>query len=133
MIHLGFRRIMPLRNNLTGFTLIEVLLALAVISIALTALLKATSQNTAFTDKLKEKTLGHWVAMQGISSIQLGLVSLNLSQESTYTIEMAGHTWYWRAMVKPTALKHMQQISVRVSSKKDSQFSAPLIAYRYVP
>lgn len=38
-----------------GFTLIEVLLALAVVAIALTALLKATSQDVANTQRIKEK------------------------------------------------------------------------------
>lgn len=117
----------------SGFTLIEVLLALAVIAIALTALLKATSQNTLFTQRLKEKSISHWVALQGIASVQLGLIDIALNQESTQSMEMAGNKWYWRALITPTSVKKMQKISVQVSQKEAADFSDPLIAYRYVP
>lgn len=122
-----------MNNTKSGFTLIEVLLALAVIAIALTALLKATSQNTVFTQRLKEKSISHWVAMQGVASIQLGLVVIALNQESTQPMTMAGKTWYWRALILPTGVKHMQQISIKVSQKEAADFSEALIAYRYVP
>lgn len=46
---------MSARYNKSGFTLIEVLLALSVIAIALTALLKAISQNVETTRRVKEK------------------------------------------------------------------------------
>ncbi len=116
-----------------GFTLVEVLLALVVIAIALTALLKATSQNTSFTQRLKEKSMGHWVAMQGIASIQLGLTSLVLNQESTDSMMMAGQKWYWRARITPTSVKGLQQVSIKVSQVRDAGFSSPLIAFRYEP
>lgn len=120
-------------SKTNGFTLIEVLLALVVISIALTALLKATSQNTRFTQRLKEKSISHWVAMQGVTAIQLGLISPSLSQESTETTTLAGQKWYWRTRITPTSIKGMQQISIKVSQKRDADFSSPLIAFRYVP
>ena len=115
-----------------GFTLIEVLIALAVIAIALTALLKATSQNTLFTQRLKEKSISHWIAMQGVASIQLGLVSIPVNQESTQAMTMAGEKWYWRAFITATAVKHMLQIRVTVSQHRDHGFSDPLIAFWFV-
>src|SRR5437879_13816473 len=106
-----------------GFTLIEVLLALAIIAIALTALLRATSQNTVFTQRLKEKTIGHWVAMQGVASLQLGMTPITLSQENTLKMAMAGQSWYWRVLVTPTPVKHMQKFSISVSQQRDANFS----------
>lgn len=120
-------------KRFSGFTLIEVLLALVVIAIALTALLKATSQNTQFTQRLKEKSMSHWVAMRAVAAIQLGLVNPVLNQETTESIQMAGQTWYWRVYITPSPIQNMQQISIRVSKKKGSDFSSPLIAYRYLP
>jgi general secretion pathway protein I len=121
-----------MKRTSAGFTLIEVLLALAVIAIALTALLKATSQNTAFTNRIKDKTIGHFVAMQGVAAIQLGLVHLTANQESTQTTQMAVLKWYWRVIITPTSLKHMHRINITVSPKKEGPFTDPLIAYRYV-
>ena len=117
----------------SGFTLVEVLLALAVIAIALTALLKATAQNIENTQRLKEKTISHWVAMQGVAMIQLRLVQVNQSQESTQTTTMLGQQWYWRAKVSATPLKKMQQISISISTKPTGPFREELIAFRYVP
>ena len=117
----------------SGFTLIEVLLALAVIAIALTALLKATSQNTTFTQRIKEKSIGEWVAMQAIASIQSGLIVITPNQESTESMTMAGEKWYWRALITPTPVKKMQKISIKVSRRSEGGFSEPLIAFRYVP
>lgn len=113
-----------------GFTLIEVLLALSIIAIALTALLKASAQNVSNTQRIKEKTISHWIAMQGVSMIQLGLLNVNPSQDLTQITTMLGQRWYWRAKVSQTPLKSMQQITITVSKNQAGPFSDPLIAFR---
>ena len=120
------------RKQPNGFTLIEVLLALAIIAIALTALLKATAENVAHTQRIKEKSISHWVAMQGVTAIQLGLVSINLNQEITQVTTMLGQRWYWRAKLTLTSVKPMQQINVTVSGQQAGPFRDELIAFRYV-
>jgi general secretion pathway protein I len=116
-----------------GFTLIEVLLALAIIAIALTALLKAMAQNVENTTRLKQKTVSHWVAMQGVAMIQLGLLSVNQNQESTQNTQMLGQHWYWRAKITPTPQKSLQLISVSVSPEPAGPFQEELSAFRYLP
>lgn len=120
-------------TTLSGFTLIEVLLALAVIAIALTALLKATAQNIGTTHRIKEKTVGHWVAMQGVNMIQLRLVQVTPSQESTLVTTMLDQKWYWRAKVNNTPIKKMQQITISVSKNQSGPFYEELTAFRYLP
>ncbi|CZG04119.1 TPA: type II secretion system protein GspI [Legionella pneumophila subsp. pneumophila] len=124
---------MPKTKLVSGFTLIEVLLALTVIAIALTALLKATAQNIDNTHRIKEKTISHWVAMQGIAMIQLNLLRTSQSQESTQATTILGQKWYWRAKISPTPIKRMQQITISVSSKQAGPFREELIAFRYLP
>ncbi len=116
-----------------GFTLIEVLLALAVIAIALTALLRATGQNVAHTQRIKEKSISHWVAMQGVAAIQLGLVVVPPNQEITEVTTMLGQRWYWRAKLIQTPIKTAQQINITVSKNPAGPFTDLLIAYRYMP
>lgn len=115
-----------------GFTLIEVLLALAVIAIALTAMLKATAQNIENTHRIKEKTISHWIAMQGVSMIQLKLVQVTPSQESTQVTTMLDQKWYWRAKVSSTPIKKMQQITISVSKNQSGPFYEELVAFRYL-
>ncbi|HFD7914647.1 TPA: GspI family T2SS minor pseudopilin variant LspI [Legionella pneumophila] len=124
---------MPKTKLVSGFTLIEVLLALTVIAIALTALLKATAQNTDNTHRIKEKTISHWIAMQGVAMIQLNLLRTSQSQESTQATTMLGQKWYWRAKISPTPIKRMQQITISVSSKQAGLFREELVAFRYLP
>lgn len=119
--------------HITGFTLIEVLLALSIIAIALTALLKASAQNVAHTFRIKEKTISHWVAMQGVNDIQLGLVVFPNGQTATKVTTMLGQRWYWRATLTSTLIKSTQQISITVSNKPEGPFLDELIAYRYAP
>lgn len=115
----------------SGFTLIEVLIALSIIAIALTALLKATAQNIENTHRIKAKSISHWVAMQGVAMIQLDLLKVTPSQESTQATNMLNETWYWRAKLSNTPLKHVQQITISVSSNQLGPFREELIAYRY--
>lgn len=111
----------------------EVLLALSIIAIALTALLKATSQNVENTRRLKEKTISHWVAMQGVSMIQLNLIQVNQSVESTQATVMLSEKWYWRAKISPTPIKTIQKITISVSQKQAGPFREELTAFRYLP
>jgi prepilin-type N-terminal cleavage/methylation domain-containing protein len=52
------------QHTQSGLTLIEVLVALAIISIALTAIIKATSENIRGTAYLQDKTIAMYVARQ---------------------------------------------------------------------
>ena len=116
-----------------GFTLIEVLLALSVIAIALTALIKATAQTVAGMSHIKDKSISHWVAMQGVSMIQLGLLNVSGSQGVSQVTNMLGQRWYWRAELQPTAINHMQQINITVSKNQSGPFGDLLIAFKHQP
>ena len=120
-------------NLSRGFTLIEVLLALAILAIGLTSLLKSNSLNIQFTSRLKDKSIAHQIAMSAIADIQTNVISVPLNQETTHTTHTLGATWYWRAKVSSTALKSLQQISVSVSPRKTGPFTNRLIGYRYAP
>jgi general secretion pathway protein I len=124
---------MMMRHKASGFTLIEVLLALTIIAVALTALLKAIAQNVEHTQRIKEKTISHWVAMQGVAMVQLGLLQINQSQESTQDTTMLGEHRFWRAKTSATPIKSIQLITISVSTEKAGPFREELHAFRYVP
>jgi general secretion pathway protein I len=115
-----------------GFTLIEVLIALAIIAIALTALLKASSEDVSHSTKIKERTISHWVAMQGINAIQLNLLPIHLNQEISEVTTMLGERWYWRARVSQTEIPAMQLITLTVSNTPNGPFTTPLYGFRRV-
>ena len=88
--------------NKNGFTLIEVMVALAIIAIALASLIKASGNHTNSAAYLKTKTLAHYVAMNEITQLQIEKAwpDLGSTQKSS---EMAGVEWYWTREVQKTA------------------------------
>lgn len=114
-----------------AFSLIEVLLAVAVIAIALTALLKVTSQDISYARLIKEKTISHWVAKQGINMVQLGLLVVPKGQEVTQATTMLGEKWYWRVQSRPSGLNDVQTIEIKLSHHQSGPFKNALVAFRY--
>lgn len=120
-------------HKTVGFTLIEVLLALMIIAIALTALVRSTSQNVVGTVHIKDKAVSHWIAMQGVTMIQLGLIDIVPNQEITKVTRMLNQRWYWRVKLTPTPLTHVLKITISTSQKQSGPFHETLIAFRYTP
>ena len=118
-------------SRANGFTLIEVLLALAIVSIALVALIRASAQTVHFTHRIKEKTISHWIAMQGVAMVQLGLLPVSTAHEVSQITTMLGQRWYWRVKTRQTPIQGVLEITVRVSKNQAGPFTDPLIAYRY--
>lgn len=116
-----------------GFTLIEVLIALMIIAIGLTSLLKTNAQNIYYASRLKDKTFAHQVGMSALADIQSNTINLPVGQESTRTTRFASITWYWRVLITPSPMRTMQQISISVSSTRTGPFTNRLIGYRYAP
>jgi general secretion pathway protein I len=122
----------PQNKTNAGFTLIEVLLALAVIAIALTALLKASSQDVSFTHRIKQKTISHWVALQAVTNIQLGIITIPPGQPSTHVVSMLDTRWYWRAEQTSTPTDNIKKITILVSPNRTGPFMEELVAFRYL-
>jgi general secretion pathway protein I len=112
-----------------GFTLIEVLIALAIISIALTALLRTTAETVKSTHYLRQKTLARFVTTQGLTLVQLDLVPLKNNQTTTQAIKLFDTQWFWQAHKTPTDLKQVDRIEVTASMHENGPFTEPLIGF----
>lgn len=105
------------RTDVFGMTLIEVLIALAIVSIAMTAIIKATSENIRATTYLKNKTIALWVGQQIVNETRAGVLKLPSAPEDvSNTTIMLGQNWYWRANKNDTANARVKKIRVRVYS-----------------
>lgn len=100
----------------SGFTLIEVLIALAILAIALTALVKATSNDIEDSIRIKDKNIALWVAATNINRIKLGL-----TQENQGETKMFGQTWYWQANQTNTPAKNIQRLILSVTKTASGQ------------
>ena len=75
-----------------GFTLVEILVAMTIIAIAMAALIKASGDYTGSASYLKQKTIGHYVAMNELTNLQINYEWPAVGAE-TRSINMAGHDW----------------------------------------
>ena len=116
-------------QRLKGFTLIEVLLGLTILSIALTALLITTGTEIKQTQRLKETMIKHWVAQQAINEIQLGLLVPSSSPFTTYKTRWLNQDWYWRLQIKKIMAKQIKSITVLTSSSRSGPFKETLTGY----
>lgn len=102
-------------QNKLGFTLIEVLIALVILSIALTAIIKSTSQNIKDTLYVQKKTIALWVGNQVMNEIIVGLRKPPTAPDTLKdTTTMLNEEWTWEASLKPTPNQHIQEINVDV-------------------
>lgn len=110
------------RKSVAGLTLIEVLIALAIISIAMTAIIKAASQNIRSTDYLQQKSAAMWVAQSVLSEAQAGLIGLSDTEDANdNVVSMLGNDWHWRGSVAATANTHMQKVTISVFNRTDDE------------
>lgn len=126
---------LPLKSarKVRGLTLIEVLIALAIIAIALTAIIKAVGENIRGTSYLEDKTAALYVAQQVINEARVGLLPLQ-AQTVTETTNMLGRDWYWQAEMHATGNAAIHKITVNVYKNQPENDDSPIItleAYRY--
>ena len=107
---------MTLRRTHRGFTLIEVMVALLIVSLGMLAAINAVSQTVSNASYLREKTLAHWVAINKLTEVRLNPVP-PLGGDTKGEIDMAGTTWQWRMTVNPTQVSTMQRIDIKVAPK----------------
>ena len=112
-----------------GFTLIEVLLGLAIIAIALTALVAATGQNIRQTQRLKDTMIEHWIAKQAINQIQIGLLEPSSRSSTTYKTRWLNADWFWQVHIKKTTSPSIKSITIYTSSKQSGPFRPTLTGY----
>ncbi|MBI3545466.1 MAG: type II secretion system minor pseudopilin GspI [Gammaproteobacteria bacterium] len=96
-----------------GFTLVEVLVALAVLAIALAALMRAMGQSIDVTAALRERNLALWVAQNRLSQHQMQQDWPSVDTIDGET-EMAGEKWTWREQVSTTPEPKMRRLEITI-------------------
>ena len=101
------------RHGAAGFTLIEVLVALAIVAIGMAAVLEALTSSANTAMYLQSKTFAEWVALNRVETVRLS-GAVPGTGTSTDTVEYAGRDWEWRQKVTNTQIPGMVQIAVDV-------------------
>ena len=109
-----------------GFTLIELMVALAVLAIGMTAVLHTTSQAGHAGIFLKQKTIAHWVASNRAAELSINREWLEPGV-TTGTETMANQTWHWETDVQNTEVPELRRVTIRLLL--DDEEKASLITF----
>ena len=98
-----------------GFTLIEVLAAVAVLAIALAAIMSSMARYADSAGYLRQKTVALWVAHNRLTEIELDPKWPAIGN-SDCTTDLAGATWKWTVEVKVTPDARLRRVDITVKS-----------------
>jgi general secretion pathway protein I len=96
-----------------GFTLIEVLVALAIVAVGMAAVLGTLNSSADTIVYLRDKTFANWVALNQVATVRL-TGQQPATGDSDGKVDFAGRTWVWHQTVSTTQIPGMERIDVNV-------------------
>jgi len=109
----------------SGFTLLEVLVALAIFALVAASVLTSTSRSLQTASRLEEKTLAMWVADNLIAELQLSRSSVAEGREQG-EVEFAGRSWRWQSEIKATSDADLRRVTVWVAPMEHERVAGDL-------
>lgn len=96
-----------------GFTLIEVMVAMAIAVLALVGVLAAIAQMVDAGLAMRERTYASWIALNKITELRLANNVPEVS-ESNGEVDYAGLEWAWTATISETGVENLFRVDVEV-------------------
>jgi len=96
-----------------GFTLIEVMVAMAIAALGLAAVAASISQMVDAGVAMQQRTYASWIAHNKIAELRLANVIPDVSESSGDTT-YANREWTWRATVSETGVENLFRVDVQV-------------------
>ncbi len=99
---------MSARDGEAGFTLIEALVAMAVLAVGAVGLLAAGEMQVGRITAVEDRTIARWVAENRLAELRLGL------DATAPTVSMMGRDWGVRQQQTPTSDPDLVRVELRV-------------------
>ena len=106
-----------------GFTLLEVIVALAILALIMTGLVTSIGDVATNQNSIEERTFAQWVALNQIAKLQLDEEMAQLGNSNGLE-EMAGRQWEWRQTIENTGDPLVHRVIVTAGREgKDSELA----------
>lgn len=122
------------RQHNSGFTLLEVMVALTIIALGMAAVIKTVASTTVNSAYLRDKSFAYWVAQNQMAELELTAAKPKIGFTDGNE-KLAGVTWYWTRKIDGTEDPDTKrvEISVRMDKNKDAQSYAVLTSLLHIP
>ena len=118
-----------------GFTLVEVMVALAIVALALPALMFALQQQVDATAYLRDKSMAHAVAANKLSEIRILALARGdlLKGRESGMVTMTGRDWYWWMESELTEVPLFYRVEIDVALAEDGADSPLYTLVAFLP
>lgn len=111
-----------------GFTLIEVMLALSIFTLAALAALQVASAHLRSISVIEERTFATMVASNRMAQLHIS-DQWPPQNGASGRMLMAERPWFWRQEVVATVTDGLREVTVIVSTEEDGAEVARLVAF----
>lgn len=108
------------RRSQSGFTLVEILVSLAILSIILGALIQTAGSNASNAARLRDRAIAEWVASNRLAELQLAQTFPETGSR-TGDEEMFGNRWYWKTIVQKVEDEDLRRVDIEVRRVEDDK------------
>ncbi|PTQ73754.1 type II secretion system minor pseudopilin GspI [Pseudomonas sp. GV071] len=105
-------------KRLGGFTLLEVLVALAIFALVAASVLGVSARSLQTAARLEDKTLAMWIADNQLSEMQLA-PSPPGDGDQQGQVDFANRQWQWQSTVENTSEPTMRRVTVWVAGRDE--------------
>lgn len=106
-----------------GFTLIEVIVALAIVALGMFAVFTSIGETASNVGFLRDKSMAGWIADNKIAEMRLSGEYPSVDRTEG-DVEYAGRRWHWTAVVSQTPVDGLRRIDLSVRRENDVEDSA---------
>jgi len=104
------------RRSQSGFTLIEILVALIIVSLGVISVVQVASRHVSNIVELEKRMLASWVASNHIAEIRHSAKIDKISKGSeTESYKLGGQNWRSRVRIEETEVERVFLLKVEVS------------------
>jgi general secretion pathway protein I len=103
-----------------GFTLVEVLVALVIVAVGMSALMGALTSSARSITYMQDKTFAEWVALNQIESVRIAIKApgqLPPMGKTNGDVDFGNRKWHWSQEIVSSQVSGIQRIDVKVRPK----------------
>ena len=101
-----------------GFTLVEVLVAVAVVALGISAVFTSLGQSARSAEQLRVRALASWAAADALTALRLANGTPRSGSERWE--EIAGRVWWVEYAVQDSGFASLRDVEVRIATDRDA-------------